>query len=305
MSHFFKVANAERISGEPVEIVVDKPYDLGLWGYLDFKGIEVDVRIDDTAPQASKNLVSVSKREIRGDSRIWRILAKGLNPSGTTVRLTAYNSENHLWDFVNLMIVPSATAGFRGDSDYRHPGNVGLNVSVYWTSRAPTGPVPDYTWKAEQLLAHHGLRLVIRTSVQKSAALSVDFAGEFTADHQATANAPGNGMQIRRLVQEKFAPPASQLVMIVCPFSGQSSGSLGSTFEPAMSPPFPSFCFLNSNFTGTDRATLLHEMGHAVGLDPTYPSIEPINFMCHGSPHARTGIRKDQLIALAGSFFAR
>jgi cell wall-associated NlpC family hydrolase len=97
MAHFHKLNGGERISCQQITVPMTSStaqYKIGLWGYRDFAGRELQVVTDNRG-------VTAVPKNIIGNSREWVVTSTIRG----TVRLEATTVDGHVWDWVELTFV--------------------------------------------------------------------------------------------------------------------------------------------------------------------------------------------------------
>jgi hypothetical protein len=172
-----------------------------------------------------------------------------------------------------------------------------LRVSLFQTRAAQAEPlVWQLVQKATELLQTNGGHFAL-DFVRMGIPLAFD--GEVMIDDEF--------QQVRDLAEAAGARP-ERLTMIFIKTTGNECRPQSSQCQTPAHGSTPkdwrgkSYSLINTGFPAADHATLLHEMGHAAGLNPFTHESDAANFMSLGAN--RTKMRDAQLTALGQAFFA-
>ncbi len=172
-----------------------------------------------------------------------------------------------------------------------------LKVSLFETRAARAEPlVWQLVHKATELLQSNGGRFAL-DFVRFGTPLAFD--GEVMIDDEF--------QQVRDLAEAAGASSGRLTVIFMTATASECRPQSSQCQKPAHgSTPKDRrgkfFSLINTAFPAADHATLLHEMGHAAGLNPTDHDSDLANFMSLGS--LRTKMRDAQLAAFGNAFFA-
>jgi hypothetical protein len=179
MAHFNRVPSGERISGHVVT-VAPSSVTIGLWGYLDFGGIEL--RVTSSNPR-----ITVTPGAISGNSRQWVVTGV----AGQDARLEAVpTTGGALWDFCEVHFRSGAHGGevavrsileeIFGTSSSNHlipatvPGHQLINMATFRAGDASN--TPDFTFTPAKQ-ARLGVFAARRGSVERAAILLLPETG--------------------------------------------------------------------------------------------------------------------------------
>jgi hypothetical protein len=182
-----------------------------------------------------------------------------------------------------------------GQLDFKVPGNKKVNLALFWASNFFGAKDKDQIAKAESMLGEHGMGLNCWPSNKtKSTAHTFDFGAELIKEEQYT--------QIYQALTgaKNDAGKRDHLIVLFCQFlySGQ-----GITITKG-----PNLCFRTpmvfvSASPGDDGATLLHEVGHAAGMDHDKTSTGKTGRNFLNEAESRSTMMKWQLEKLAKATF--
>lgn len=189
--------------------------------------------------------------------------------------------------------------GWKELHEYKHPGNGNVRLTLFWASNVPQDPAPGLLSAAEGVLNQHGLGLNVLPARQKQSSAILSYSESLYLDQQVE--------DLRRLACGRGDPP-SRLVVIFCLFRGplgSETDTNGITYRETPNVSWYPFVLINAGRQAPDGLTLLHEIGHAAGLNhvPKGPNDVVANFMSYAS--GRTDMLRNQVIAIANSFFAK
>lgn len=181
-------------------------------------------------------------------------------------------------------------SNWKAINEYKHPGNVKVKLTLFSSENALNNPSSQYLSAAQTLLNQHGLDLdshVVSTPLP----------------YTDLANSIDSALELRMLAHKSYQDSSPRLPVIFCRFASQIAGEVnGVTIKETDWLPF---VLINSDNTSPDGVTLLHEIGHASGLGHVGRGKNDVmeNFMTYGSN--RTGMTRNQVIAIANSYFAK
>jgi hypothetical protein len=183
----------------------------------------------------------------------------------------------------------------QGRLDYKLPGNKKVNLSLFWATNFFGADDKKSIDRAEEMLKEHGMGLNCAPSSKlKTADRTFDFGFDLIP--------PDRNTDVYRTLSA-VADAAGQrqhLIVLFCQYIGPAHGK--TIFEG------PKLCFRTpmvyiSPTAGSDGATLLHEAGHAAGLDHDRTSTGTTGRNLMNETVTRTTIMKWQLEKLGKAFF--
>lgn len=172
-----------------------------------------------------------------------------------------------------------------------------LRVSLFQTRAAQPDPLASQlVQKATQLLQTNGGHYILdfvrfMTPLPFDGEVLVDDEFEKVRDLAGAAGARPERLTMIFMVA---TPNACRPESIQC-----QKPAHGSTPKDRVGKPYS---LINTGWRAADHATLLHEMGHAAGLNPGNHEPDQDNFMSLGAN--RRKMREDQLATLGKAFFA-
>ncbi len=182
-----------------------------------------------------------------------------------------------------------------GRQDYKLPGSNKANLALFWASNFFGAKDKPVIAKAETLLAEHGIGLTCwPENKSKSPDRVFDFGSGLITQEQYSS--------IYRTLSEvcEAANKREHLIILFCQFQFPANGLTISNG--------PMLCFRRPMVfvgatPGSDEVTLLHEMGHAAGMDHDRTSTGTTgrNFM--NEAESRSSMMKWQVEKMGKSFF--
>jgi hypothetical protein len=172
-----------------------------------------------------------------------------------------------------------------------------LRVSLFQTRAVPSDSLASQlVQKATSLLQQNGGHFVLdfvrfTTPLPFDGEVMVDDEFEKVRDLANAAGAPPDRLTVIFMVA---TPNACRPESIQC-----QKPAHGATPKDRFG---KSYTLINSGWRAADQVTLLHEMGHAAGLNPGNHESDQVNFMSLGTD--RVKMRDDQIAVLGKAFFA-
>jgi hypothetical protein len=150
-------------------------------------------------------------------------------------------------------------------TDYVHPGNVKIRLTLFWLSNCvtPDTSTPALLTKAEALFKKHGLGLDILPSRIKTAEHTIPVSADPILPEQYNSVRLEAG---KRFDDQKTPGKKQRLPIFFGEFKHNSNGLTVVPAPPNGSPWLP-YCFV-SGALSADHATLAHEIVHASGIGP-------------------------------------
>jgi hypothetical protein len=202
-----------------------------------------------------------------------------------------------------------------GTTTYKFPLGKILQCVFYYETSGGDGGLLSYTLasRANALLVSHRLELRVHPRVR-----GVFGGGDFlfSYDQQIFSGTDDETASIFAAAKSVYNPPDDRLAVIFCRLA--AGGTAGSTSTiPLSGPNKVVLIFINN--PNADAVTLLHEIGHAAGLnhvpwqkDTTKAAPDAQNFMCtygdltdaEASLYSRSVIPRDSVVALGNAPFA-
>jgi hypothetical protein len=183
----------------------------------------------------------------------------------------------------------------QGSTTYRHPGNTRVRLALFWASNYSGGTDLFVIRRAKEMLEEHGLGLALWPAPSRTSqtALSVPDRLVEREDY--------DGVHDRAADILSAASVTGHLIVIFCQFRYPASGlTVENTSTRCLKHPF---CLVGQTVSG-DNVTLLHEVGHAAGLDHDRTSTDASNRNFMNEAEVRTRMMKWQIQKMANAFYA-
>ncbi len=185
----------------------------------------------------------------------------------------------------------------QGSTTYKHPGNLAVRLALFWITNSNDLTGQSQLNRAEEMLKEHGFRLDCWNSRTKMDQMTIPFEDRLVerTDYDYLAG------KTRDILDD--AAKVNYLPIIFCQFRFMANGL--TVFDTPTKCLVKPFIMVDPIFSGGDKVTLLHEVGHAAGLDHdhTATNMTTRNFM--NEAVTRTTMFKWQIQKMAQSFFIR
>lgn len=189
--------------------------------------------------------------------------------------------------------------GWKDLHEYKHPGNVKVRLTLFWTSNVGADPAPALIDKTEKMLKEHGLSLDVYPAKQKQASTTLQYTDEIIGVDQLK--------ELRMLAHKAYDSTGKpgRLPVIFCKVRASTGADKCELQGMAVvNTEWLPFVIINSSSTAADNVTLLHEIGHAAKLVHIPKGKDDIvtNFMSYEAN--RTDMLRNQVIAIAKAYFS-
>jgi hypothetical protein len=194
-------------------------------------------------------------------------------------------------------------------TDYKHPGRVTVRLTLFWVTNYTLDSSQRVLDKAEALLAEHGLGLDIYPSRTRTKEHTIQDPGRLL---KAEDYGPLRSQAAAIFDDQKLPGRRQRLPVFFCEIEYPDASRMidkFSTNPPSTWPPY----ILIGNAVASDNVTLLHEIGHAAGInkhntdgDPEGVPIDPTkprNIM--NVMPTRSIMFRAQVLSIARAYFAR
>jgi hypothetical protein len=268
MAHFQQNLGT-RISASTLYLAQGGTQTLSVWGMMP------GLSIRSTDPDA----VKVTALTPAGT---FQISALG-KPSFETPKIELLMGEV-AWDYFEVGTYSgSLPKGYSKLHNYVEPGTKQVKLSVFWTKNAWPNTFVKTAEVCRLVLERHGLRLSLIPGVLRIDQHVLSFDEEIDAGGQIE--------ELTEQVQKSGVSLSGRLVVINAPVRTELSGSVGNEQSPfgwtwpASSAPWgKNFVVLNSKKTSPTALSLLHEIGHAAGLEHMYDDAKSIEASFMSAP---------------------
>jgi len=189
--------------------------------------------------------------------------------------------------------------GWKDLHEYKHPGNVKVRLTLFWTSNVSADPAPELIDKTEKMLKEHGLSLDVYPAKQKQASMTLPFTDEIVGKDQF--------QELRMLAHKAYDDKGKpcRLPVIFCKVQASTGADKCELQGMAVKDTgWLPFVIINVNSSAADKVTLLHEIGHSANLVHIPKGKDDIvsNFMSYETN--RTDMLRNQVIAIAKAYFS-
>jgi len=189
--------------------------------------------------------------------------------------------------------------GWKELHEYKHPGNVKVRLTLFWTSNVGIDPAPAMIDKTEKMLKEHGLSLNVYPAKQKQSSMILQYNEEVYSIDQVK--------ELRMLAHKTYDSTGQpgRLPVIFCKIrAGTGAEKCELQGMAVMNTEWLPFVVINSDSLASDKVTLLHEIGHAAKLVhiPKGKDDAVTNFMSYEAD--RTDMLRNQVIAIAKAYFS-
>jgi hypothetical protein len=187
-----------------------------------------------------------------------------------------------------------AQLGAQDSDTYVAPGGKKLRLALFWVDQATATFNAGLLSRADEMLAQHGLGLDVWPSRVKSNASLIAF------EDRLVERTDYDLLMDRASALIPDAMSARYLRIFICQFRYTANGlTVSDTAKMCYVRPF---CLVDP-FSPGDNVTLLHEVGHAAGLDHEKTSTDPMNRTFMNEANTRTRMQRFQIDKLVSSFF--
>jgi hypothetical protein len=184
-----------------------------------------------------------------------------------------------------------------GSTTYKHPGNLGVRLALFWLTSCSDNNSQFYLNRAEEMLKEHGLGMECWSSRTRTDQMNIQFADRLVERDDYDFLFAKSSEILSGASKFNYLP------LFFCQFRFTAHGLTVSDT--------PTKCYIkpiilvDPLFAGSDKVTLIHEIGHAAGLDHDRTSTDPNkrNFM--NEADTRTTMFKWQIEKMAKSFFVK
>lgn len=185
----------------------------------------------------------------------------------------------------------------QGSTTYKHPGNLKVRLALFWVGGGNDLTSASQLNRAEEMLKEHGFGLDCWSSRTKSDQMTIPFEDRLVerTDYDSLYGS------VSEILSN--ASKTNYLPIIFCQFRYTANGlTVSDTPTKCLAKPF---ILVDPLSAGGDKVTLLHEIGHAAGLnhDFTATNATTRNFM--NEAVTRTTMYKWQIQKMAQAFFVR
>jgi hypothetical protein len=187
--------------------------------------------------------------------------------------------------------------------NFKNPGSVTLRLALFWVTNYTNDTSQRALDTARSMLNDHGLSLDLWPSPVRTDATTLKFPDRLIdarADEDGSNRLDEEDLMIQaRDIMADSLPRDSRprLPLFFCEFKYPAKGrTISDTANYCWQP----FCLVG-HVLESDNVTLLHEVGHAAGLD--HEKADRTNFMSETGP--RSNLFKFQVLKLASAYFSR
>ncbi len=185
-----------------------------------------------------------------------------------------------------------------GSTTYKHPGNLRARLALFWVTNCPGDNNSQSNIKrTEEMLKEHGFGLDIWSSRTRADQATIQFEDRLIEKTDYDFLVEKYSEILSGAGKDNYLP------VIFCQFRYPAHGlTVSDTSTKCLTKPF---CMVDPLFAGGDNVTLLHEVGHAAGLDHDKTSTDPKNRNFMNEAEGRTKMYKWQIEKMAKAFFIR
>lgn len=177
---------------------------------------------------------------------------------------------------------------------YKHPGGKKVRLALFWVDQKSTSFNAGLVTRAEEMLTEHGLGLDVWPSRARTSTSVIPF------EDRLVERADYDLLMDRASAMISGSMDARFLRIFFCQFRYTANGlTISDTPQKCYARPF---CLVDP-FTTGDNVTMLHEIGHAAGLDHEKISTDPMNRTFMNEANTRTQMLKFQIDKMVSSFF--
>lgn len=189
------------------------------------------------------------------------------------------------------------TLGHEGDLDYRHPGNVRARMAVFWTPDFFGGADVRVMKRAEEMLAEHNLAIDIWPTRSRSPQTTLKMLPDRLIEREDYESV--------RVLLEGILSAAGRTNYLPVLFGQFRFPANGLTVSDTTVRHWIMPMCLIAPTVNADGVTLLHEAGHAAGLNHDKTSTDPKrrNFMHEAD--TRTTMMRWQIDKIAAALYCR
>jgi hypothetical protein len=183
----------------------------------------------------------------------------------------------------------------QGSTTYKHPGNVRIHLGLFWVTNFFGNRDQLVLKRADEMLNEHGLALDCWPSRTRTPQATLQFEDRLIEkeDYESLRS------QVADILST--AGKSNFLPILFCQFRYTANGlTVSDTAERCWTKPM---CLIGATGSGDD-VTLLHEVGHAAGMDHDRTSTDPRNRNFMNEAVVRTTMFQWQIVKMVKAFFA-
>ncbi len=185
----------------------------------------------------------------------------------------------------------------QGSTTYKQPGNFAVRLALFWLSNSNDSTSSIQLNRSEEMLKEHGFRMDCWSSRTKTDQMTIPFEDRLVerTDYDNLVS------KINDILTN--SGKNNYLPIIFCQFRFTANGL--TVFDTPTKCLVKPIILVDPIFSGGDNVTLLHEIGHAAGLDHDHTATNMTNRNFMNEVNTRTTMFKWQIQKMAQASFIR